>query len=71
MIMLTLFFSLVLAVAFHPDGRQLAVAALDACITFWDTQNAIQVGSIEGRHDIGYFRKLEDMITAKKSAAGQ
>lgn len=61
----------VLAVAFHPDGRQLAVAALDACITFWDTQNAIQVGSIEGRHDIGYFRKLEDMITAKKSAAGQ
>lgn len=61
----------VLAVAFRPDGKQLAVAALDASITFWDPQTAVQVGSIEGKHDIGYFRKLEDLISAKKSSAGQ
>ncbi|XP_029644445.1 periodic tryptophan protein 2 homolog isoform X2 [Octopus sinensis] len=61
----------VLALAFRPDGGQLAVATLNASITFWDSQSAVQTGSIEGRHDLGYFRKLEDKITAKKSAAGQ
>ncbi|GAB1610565.1 periodic tryptophan protein 2 homolog [Argonauta hians] len=62
----------VLALSFRPDGDQLAVATLDATITLWDVRSAVQTGSIEGRHDLGYFRKLEDKITAKKLAkAGQ
>lgn len=61
----------VLAVAFRPDGHQLAVATLDAQITFWDPINSVQVGSIDGRHDLGYTRKELDKITAKKSSFGK
>ncbi|KAK3099531.1 hypothetical protein FSP39_005884 [Pinctada imbricata] len=59
----------VLAVAFRSDGEELAVSTLDAQITFWSPTTAVQTGSIEGRHDLGYTRKEQDKITAKKSAA--
>uniref|UniRef100_A0A8C8S8V7 Small-subunit processome Utp12 domain-containing protein n=1 Tax=Pelusios castaneus TaxID=367368 RepID=A0A8C8S8V7_9SAUR len=58
----------VLAVAFRPDGRELAVAALNGQITFWDHENAVQIGSIEGRHDLQVGRKELDKITAKQAA---
>nr|XP_008174682.1 periodic tryptophan protein 2 homolog isoform X1 [Chrysemys picta bellii] len=58
----------VLVVAFRPDGNELAVAALDGQITFWDHENAVQTGSIEGRHDLQMGRKELDKITAKQSA---
>ncbi len=61
----------VLAVAFRPDGKELAVSSLDATITLWDPDTGTQLGSIEGRHDVGYSRKETDKITAKKSAAGK
>jgi periodic tryptophan protein 2 len=61
----------VLAVAFRPDGGELAVSTLNAQITFWEPHQAKQVGSIEGRHDIGYSRKEQEKITAKKSAFGK
>lgn len=71
-----LFYSLtklctVLAVAFRPDGKELAVAALDGQITFWDPENAVQTGSIEGRHDLQMGRKELDKITAKQAAKGK
>ncbi|XP_052797070.1 periodic tryptophan protein 2 homolog [Mya arenaria] len=61
----------VLSVTFRPDGGELAVSSLNAQISFWDPQLAKQVGSIEGRHDIGYSRKEQEKITAKKSAFGK
>lgn len=60
-----------LAVSFRPDGGELAVSTLNAQITFWDPQHASQVGSIEGRHDVGYSRKEDEKITAKKSSFGK
>lgn len=64
-------FSAVLAVAFSPDGNELAVASLDGQITFWDHENAVQTGSIEGRHDLQTGRKELDKITAKQAAKGK
>ncbi|NWV00060.1 PWP2 protein, partial [Upupa epops] len=61
----------VLVVAFRPDGKELAVAALNGQITFWDPENAVQVGSIEGRHDLQMGRKELDKITAKQAAKGK
>ncbi|CAC5425132.1 PWP2 [Mytilus coruscus] len=61
----------VLAVVFRPDGEEIAVSTLDAQITFWNAQNVVQTGSLEGRHDLGYSRKEIDKITAKKSSFGK
>ncbi|NXP99440.1 PWP2 protein, partial [Vidua macroura] len=61
----------VLIVAFRPDGKELAVAALNGQITFWDHENAVQTGSIEGRHDLQMGRKELDKITAKQAAKGK
>ena len=61
----------VLSVVFRPDGDEIAVSTLDAQITFWNIQNVVQTGSIEGRHDLGYSRKEIDKITAKKSSFGK
>lgn len=60
-----------LAVTFRPDGAELAVATLNSHITFWDPENAVQRGSIEGRHDLKTGRKELDKITAKHSAKGK
>ncbi|KAG8513714.1 Periodic tryptophan protein 2, partial [Galemys pyrenaicus] len=60
-----------LAVTFRPDGAELAVATLNAQITFWDPESAVQTGSIEGRHDLKAGRKELDKITAKHSAKGK
>ncbi|XP_022371691.1 periodic tryptophan protein 2 homolog [Enhydra lutris kenyoni] len=60
-----------LAVTFRPDGAELAVATLNSQITFWDPENAVQTGSIEGRHDLKTGRKELDKITAKHSAKGK
>lgn len=47
------------------------MATLNSHITFWDPENAVQVGSIEGRHDLKTGRKELDKITAKHSAKGK
>ncbi|XP_078089197.1 PWP2 small subunit processome component isoform X2 [Mustelus asterias] len=61
----------VVDIAFCPDGKELAVVTLDGQITFWDHQNAVQTGSIEGRHDLQVGRKELDKITAKQAAKGR
>ena len=44
--------------AFDPiDGTVAAVATLSGHITFWDTRNGVEVGSIDGIRDIGSGRK--------------
>ncbi|KAM9317501.1 periodic tryptophan protein 2 homolog [Gastrophryne carolinensis] len=60
-----------LAVAFRPDGGELAVASLDGQITMWDPENGTQTGCIEGRHDLQPGRKELDKVTAKHSAKGK
>ena len=60
-----------MAVTFHPDGDEVAVATLNAQISFYNANTANPTGSIEGRHDLGYTRKEGDKITAKKSALGK
>ncbi|MBN3304997.1 PWP2 protein, partial [Amia calva] len=60
-----------LAVTYRADGKELAVATLDGEITFWDPQNAVQIGSITGRHDLQMGRKETDKITAKHAAKGK
>ena len=61
----------VLALAYRPDGEQLAVACLNAQITFWTVKHCTQTGSIEGRHDLGYARKDTDKISGKKATAAK
>ncbi|XP_061483500.1 periodic tryptophan protein 2 homolog [Rhineura floridana] len=63
--------SVVHSVAFRPDGNELAIACLDGQITFWDHENAVQTGSIVGRHDLQMGRKELDKITAKQAAKGK
>ena len=58
-----------MAVAIRPDGNELAVSTLNGHVTFWDVRNGLQIGSIEGRHDLGYTRSDKDLVTAKKMSS--
>lgn len=61
----------VLAVAFRPDGKEIASATLDGQISLWDVDLAKQVGTIEGRKDIAGGRRLADRTTAENSSSGK
>ncbi len=60
-----------MGVAFRPDGDEVAIATLNAQISFYDPNTAEPTGSIEGRHDLGYTRKEGEKITAKKASQGK
>jgi len=66
-----MFPSLGLCVTYKPDGQEVAVATLDGQITFFHCKTSQQVGSIEGRNDLGSGRSDTDLITAKKSLQGK
>ncbi len=55
------------AVAFRPDGGEVAAASLNGHITFFDARTSAQTGVIEGRKDLGSGRADADLVTAKKS----
>ena len=59
-----------MCVAYKPDGEEVAVATLDGQI-FFHCKTSEQVGSIEGRNDLGSGRSDTDLITAKKSLQGK
>ncbi|XP_050415096.1 periodic tryptophan protein 2 homolog [Patella vulgata] len=61
----------VLSLTFRPDGQELAVSTLNGQISFWNPYTAVQIGSVEGRHDLGYSRKDTDKVTAKKLSEGK
>lgn len=61
----------VLALAYSPNGRHLAVATLNGHISVMDVQSEDITQTIEGRHDLGYTRREADKITAKRSADGK
>ncbi|KAH7470736.1 hypothetical protein PRIC2_001242 [Phytophthora ramorum] len=54
----------VLAVAFRPDGKELASTTLNGAINIWNVKDGEQVGSIDGKRDIAGGRKEGDRITA-------
>lgn len=60
-----------LAVAFRPDGLEVAVSTLDGQIMFWDVRNALQRTLIEGRKDISGGRKADDRTTAANNSSGK
>ena len=60
-----------LALDFRPDNKELAVATLNAEISFWDPINACSLGVINGRHDLGYGRKETDKVTGKTLSSGK
>ncbi|KAI8328017.1 putative WD repeat protein [Chlamydoabsidia padenii] len=61
----------VLAVAYRPDGKQVAATTLDGQISFWDVDESKLVGNIEGRKDISGGRKVDDRTTAENSSSGK
>lgn len=60
-----------LYVTYKPNGEEVAVATLDGQISFFHCKTATQIGSIEGRNDLGSGRSDTDLITAKKSLKGK
>ncbi|KIY47369.1 WD40 repeat-like protein [Fistulina hepatica ATCC 64428] len=61
----------VLALAFRPDGHELAVSTLDGQITFFDVQESKQTNVIQGRKDISGGRKADDRVSAANSSSGK
>ncbi|ODV58507.1 snoRNA-binding rRNA-processing protein PWP2 [Ascoidea rubescens DSM 1968] len=58
----------VLALAMRPDSKQVAVSTIDGQISFWDIENAKQVGNIDIKNDVISGRYLEDRFNSKNSA---
>lgn len=67
---ISLLFHTVICVVFRPDGEELAVSSLDGQLSFWNVANAVQTGSIEGRHDLEVGRREWDKVTAKTLTGG-
>jgi len=61
----------VLALAFRPDGRELAASTLDGQITFFDIQEGKQTNIIDGRKDVSGGRKADDRVSAANSSSGK
>ncbi|KAF9051423.1 WD40-repeat-containing domain protein [Panaeolus papilionaceus] len=61
----------VLAVAFRPDGKEVAVSTLDGQITFFNIQESKQTNVIDGRKDVSGGRKLDDRVSAANSTSGK
>ena len=57
------------AVAFRPDGSQVAVASINGQINFFHPTKGQQMGSIDGKGDLTVGRSDSDLITPKKSQA--
>ena len=55
-----------LALAWRPDGKRITVATLKGHLTTFDIRSGTQVGSINGRRDLGGGKAETDKISAKK-----
>ncbi|KAF8889622.1 quinon protein alcohol dehydrogenase-like superfamily [Infundibulicybe gibba] len=61
----------ILALAFRPDGREVAASTLDGQITFFDIQDSKQTNVIDGRKDVSGGRKADDRVSAANSTSGK
>ena len=57
-----------LAVAFRPDGAEIAGALLNGNIVFFDSLTGDQLKEIEGKHDMGLSKHEGELVTAKKAS---
>lgn len=57
----------VTALAFRPNGEEVAVTTLNGAIQVFGVRDAQQVANIEGRADLGSGVSETDLITAKKN----
>lgn len=62
-----------LAVAYRPDGKEIAVTTLDGQVAFFNTREGKQTGVIEARRDVagGAGRKWDDKRTSKNQTGGK
>mmetsp|Transcript_17057 Transcript_17057/g.35482 ORF Transcript_17057/g.35482 Transcript_17057/m.35482 type:complete len:898 (-) Transcript_17057:3163-5856(-) len=56
----------VLAVAYRPDGKELACSTMSGEITIWDSESVRIVGSIDGRRDAAPGRSLSSKTVASE-----
>lgn len=61
----------VLALAFRPDGKQIAAATLDGQVFLWDPLDAKLEGTIEGRRDMAGGKIVGDLRSGANVAAGK
>ena len=61
----------VLAVAWRPDGKQLATSSREGVIHFWNPETARPDGTISGRRDIRGGRRRDAKTAAVTSAEGK
>ena len=59
----------VLAVAFRPDGKQVAVSTLDGQVFLWNPNDAQMQGTIEGRRDMAGGKVIGDLRSATAKAS--
>lgn len=57
----------VTAIAFRPNGEEIAVATINGTISIFNVNNAAQITSIEGRNDLGCGKSEFDLTTAEKN----
>lgn len=57
----------VTAVAFKPDGEEVAVAALSGNIQIFSVKTSVQIASIEGRNDLGAGMSEIDLTSANRN----
>lgn len=60
-----------MCVAFNPKGHEVAVATLNGQIHIIDVKTSSQIGTIEGRRDLGSGISDTDLISAKKNLASK
>lgn len=61
----------VTALAIKPNGEEVAVASLSGNIQIFDVRSANQIGTIEGRKDLGSGISHDDLVTAKTNLRGK
>ncbi|KAL4246695.1 WD repeat PWP2 family protein, partial [Abortiporus biennis] len=61
----------VLAVAFRPDGKELAASTLDGQVIFFDVELGKQSSVIDGRKDVSGGRKADDRMAAANNSSGK
>ncbi|KAF7320212.1 Small nucleolar ribonucleoprotein complex subunit [Mycena kentingensis (nom. inval.)] len=61
----------VLAVAFRPDGNELATSSLDGQIAFFDVDKGKQTNVIEGRKHVSGGRKADDRVSAANNSSSK
>lgn len=59
-----------LALAFRPDGLEIAIATLDGHLAFFDSRTSKQLAVIECRRDIAGGRAVDDKVSRNANAGG-